>query len=66
MDLSKRMYIGGELVAGQGRIEVVNPATERPVGTVGAAGMDDAERALRSAKAAFPSWARTPIAERQE
>ena len=65
MELSKRMYIDGELVAGQGRIEVVNPATERPVGTVGSAGMDDVERALRSAKAAFPSWARTPIAERQ-
>ena len=45
--------------------EVFNPATETLVATVATAGLEDAERALQAAKAAFPGWAATPIAERQ-
>lgn len=66
MTYSKRLYLGGELVDGQGRIEVVNPANDRRIGTVAAAGLDDVKRALQAAQAAFPSWSRTSIAERQD
>ena len=65
MTLLRRMYLAGELVEGQGSIDVVNPATNLPVGTVAAAGLDDAARALAAAKEALPSWSRTSIAERQ-
>ena len=61
----KKMYIGGELVEGQARLDVVNPATEDCVATVAAAGLDDVDRALKAARAAAPGWAATPVAERQ-
>ncbi|WP_323764848.1 aldehyde dehydrogenase family protein [Marinovum sp.] len=65
MVLHKKMYIGGELVAGQSRLDVVNPATEERVATVAAAGFADVETALEAARAAAPGWAATPVAERQ-
>ncbi|WP_283644287.1 aldehyde dehydrogenase family protein [Marinovum algicola] len=61
----KKMYIGGELVEGQARLDVVNPATEDCVATVAAAGLDDVNKALKAARAAAPGWAATPVAERQ-
>ena len=61
----KKMYIGGELVEGQARLDVVNPATEDCVATVAAAGLDDVDKALKAARAAAPGWAATPVAERQ-
>lgn len=61
----KKMYVGGELVEGQTRLDVVNPATEETVATVAAAGMEDVEKALQAAKRAAPGWAATPVAERQ-
>lgn len=65
MVLHKKMYIGGELVEGQARLDIVNPATEGRVGTVAAAGLDDVAKALKSAQAAAPGWAATSVAERQ-
>lgn len=65
MTYSKKMYLGGALMDGQGKLEVFNPATEDLVGTVATAGADDVRSALEAAKAAFPSWSRTSIAERQ-
>lgn len=66
MTYSKKMYIAGELDEGHSRIEVINPATERVVGTVAAAGPEDVQRALQAAKSAFPGWSATSIAERQD
>lgn len=66
MSFSKNMYLDGELVEGHSRIDVINPATEKKVGSVAVAGMVDVERALQAAKAAFPGWAATSIAERQD
>lgn len=60
-----QMYIDGALTGGSGRKHVVNPATEEVIATVETAGMAEIERALHSAKAAFPAWAATPIADRQ-
>ena len=62
----KQMYLDGALVDGQGRLEVRNPATEEVVGTVTTAGLEDVQRALAAARDAFPGWASTPIAERQD
>ncbi|WP_424926808.1 NAD-dependent succinate-semialdehyde dehydrogenase [Amaricoccus tamworthensis] len=65
MNFPNRMYIDGALTAGQGTVEVINPASNECIVTVTAAGMDDVGRALRAAKAAAPGWAATPVAERQ-
>lgn len=65
MNYSKKMYIAGELVEGRAQIGVFNPANEQQVGTVAAAGMADAERALQAASTAFSHWSQTSIAERQ-
>jgi len=60
------MYIDGALTSGSGKLDVLNPATERVVATVATAGMADADRALQAAKDAFPGWATTPISARQD
>ena len=65
MEFPTQMYIDGALTDGTRTQEVYNPATETLVATVATAGLDDAERALQSAKAALPAWAATSISERQ-
>ena len=65
MNFPTQMYIDGTLTDGSATREVVNPAIETAVAAVAVAGMDDVERALQAAKAAFPIWAAAPIAERQ-
>ena len=65
MEFPTQMYIDGTLTGGASSLEVINPATETQVATVATAGLDDVERSLQAAKAAFPSWAATSITERQ-
>src|SRR5215203_4681735 len=61
-----KLYIGGEWVepAGDGSIEVVNPTTEAIVGRIPEGMADDADRAVRAARAAFDAWSQTPAEER--
>jgi aldehyde dehydrogenase (NAD+) len=53
-----QLYIGGEWVepAGEGSIEVVNPTTEEVIGRIPEGTAEDADRAVRAARAAFDSW----------
>jgi aldehyde dehydrogenase (NAD+) len=62
----EQLFIGGEWVrpSGSGRIDVVNPYTEQVIGSVPAGDASDAKRAIEAARAAFPSWSETPLAER--
>jgi acyl-CoA reductase-like NAD-dependent aldehyde dehydrogenase len=62
----ERIFIGGEWVepSGSERIEVVNATTEEAMGTIPACGAEDADRAVRAARAAFDGWSRTPREER--
>ncbi len=59
-------YINGEWVKpqGAGTIEVINPTTEEPCGSVPAGNAADVAAAVAAAKAAFPAWAATPSAQR--
>jgi aldehyde dehydrogenase (NAD+) len=59
-------FLDGEWVtANSGRtIDVYNPTTEELIGTVPANTAEDVDRAVRSAKAAFPAWSQTTDAER--
>jgi aminomuconate-semialdehyde/2-hydroxymuconate-6-semialdehyde dehydrogenase len=59
-------YIGGELVppASGAYLDNVEPATGAVYSRVPSSDAADVERAVGAARAAFPSWARTPVAER--
>jgi aldehyde dehydrogenase (NAD+) len=61
-----KLYIGGEWVepAGDGSIDVVNPTTEEVVGRIPEGTAEDADRAVRAARAAFDSWSQTAPEER--
>src|SRR5689334_16128982 len=60
------MLIGGEWrqAASHEEIEVVNPATEEPVGTVPRGDVADVELAVATAKRAFAEWSRTDTEQR--
>jgi acyl-CoA reductase-like NAD-dependent aldehyde dehydrogenase len=59
-----RLLIDGRLVEGAGTLDVINPATERVLTTAPRADRAQLEQAVAAAKAAFPSWAATPLRER--
>ena len=61
-----KLFIGGEWVepAGDGSIEVVNPTTEEVIGRVPEGTAEDADRAVKAARAAFDAWSQTPAEER--
>jgi acyl-CoA reductase-like NAD-dependent aldehyde dehydrogenase len=63
-----RFYIGGEWTApaGDGAIEVIDATTEEVMGRVPEGTPEDVDRAARAARAAFPGWSATPLAERVE
>jgi aldehyde dehydrogenase (NAD+) len=67
MTLSRdRIYLDGAWTASAGTqtIPVENPATEEILGHVPAGTAEDVDRAVAAARAAFPGWAETPMAER--
>lgn len=58
-------WIGGERVAGgEGRIDVVDPATGEVVAAVPAGTPADVDRAVTAAQAAFRDWSLVDVAER--
>ncbi|HMI90172.1 MAG TPA: aldehyde dehydrogenase family protein, partial [Polyangiales bacterium] len=61
-----KLFINGDWVtpAGKGSIDVINAGTEQVMGKIPEGVADDADRAVKAAKAAFPSWAATPAATR--
>ena len=61
------MLVNGERVPGKGApVEVVDPSTEEAFDEVSSATSEQVEEAVGAAKGAFPSWKRTPAAERGE
>src|SRR5262245_1485450 len=56
-----RLLIGGKLVEGAGILDVINPATGRILATAPRADRGQLEQGVAAAKAAFPSWAATPL-----
>ena len=65
MKLPTHSIIGNREVEGPRTITSVNPATEREIGTVSAIDAAGIELAVEAARTAFPSWAATPVSERQ-
>ncbi|WP_420341995.1 aldehyde dehydrogenase family protein [Paenirhodobacter sp.] len=66
MPVSEKFYINGAWVAplAASPIAVIDPATEQPYATISGGTAADVERAVSAARAAFPAWAATPVAER--
>ena len=62
----ERLYIGGswQNPHGSGTIEVLNPATEEPIGSVPEGTAADVARAVAAAREAFESWSQTPLQQR--
>ncbi|MDX5367336.1 MAG: aldehyde dehydrogenase family protein, partial [Alphaproteobacteria bacterium] len=61
-----KLLINGKLVDGAKSTPVLNPATEEPVALCPRASEAQLNEAVAAAKAAFPGWAATPIAERKK
>ncbi|RBY79905.1 aldehyde dehydrogenase family protein [Geodermatophilus sp. TF02-6] len=61
-----RLYVDGQWVAsaGEGTIDVLNPATEQVIARVAEGDPADVDRAVAAARAAFPAWSALPPAER--
>ena len=66
LQVRDRVFIGGEWVQPSGNepIEVINATTEEVMGTVPACSPEDADRAVRAAREAFPAWSQTSREER--
>jgi acyl-CoA reductase-like NAD-dependent aldehyde dehydrogenase len=60
-----KLVIGGSLVDGAQTMPVINPATEVSVADCPRADEGQLNAAVAAAKAAFPGWAATPIAQRR-
>jgi acyl-CoA reductase-like NAD-dependent aldehyde dehydrogenase len=59
------MTINGRAATAGNSFDVINPATEEVIATVGDANRDQLDEAVNAAVAAFPAWSRRPVAERQ-
>ncbi len=60
-------YINGSFVESEGgkRYEVINPTTEEACAAIMLGSQADVDKAVAAAKAAFPAFAATPLAERK-
>ena len=66
MKLATQFYINGQWVdpIEERQIDVINPATEQPVAKISMASLEDVNKAVAAAKAAFPSYSQTSREER--
>lgn len=61
-----KLLINGALVDGDAAMDVINPATEQVLAQAPRASLAQLNQAVAAAKAAFPAWSRTPIADRKK
>lgn len=61
-----KLFINGYWVAstGSARLDVISPSTEERIGSIPDGTAQDADAAVRAARAAFDGWSATPAAER--
>lgn len=62
----EKHFINGEWIASTGNetTEVINPATEEVIGTISLGTKEDLDKAVKAARAAFPSFSKTSRNER--
>jgi acyl-CoA reductase-like NAD-dependent aldehyde dehydrogenase len=61
-----RIFVDGDWIPSTGAdtMDVIHAATEEPIGRIPLGTSEDVDKAVAAAKAAFPSWSETPVAER--
>ena len=64
-DSDYTLTIGGEGVAGAATFDVLNPANETVIAQAPDASRQQLDQAVAAARAAFPAWSATPIADRR-
>lgn len=66
-DRAEQFFIDGEWVASGAtrHLDVINPADESVICKVALGSAEDLDRAVKAARAAFPAYAATSVAERQ-
>lgn len=66
MQVYDKLYIHGEWVAslGTGHIDVLSASTEEVMGRIPEGTVEDVDRAVRAARAAFDTWSTRPVEER--
>src|SRR5918912_1458007 len=66
MQVRDKIYIDGAWVPSTGAqtLSVINSSTEEVMGTIPEGTPEDVDKAVKAAKAAFPTWAATPREER--
>ncbi len=66
VSVREKLYVNGEWVepAGKGMLDVINSTTEEVMGRVPAGTLEDINRAVAAARAAFGSWSAASAAER--
>ena len=64
----EKIYIGGEWVrsTGSGVLEVINSTTEQVMGSIPEGTVEDVEKAVVAARAAFEGWSQTSLQERAD
>jgi acyl-CoA reductase-like NAD-dependent aldehyde dehydrogenase len=64
----EQLFIGGGWIDSEasGSIEVINPTTEEPLGSIPEGGAADVDRAVAAARDAFEGWSQTPRERRAE
>jgi acyl-CoA reductase-like NAD-dependent aldehyde dehydrogenase len=67
-DVREKLFIGGQWVdpSGSERLEVINPTTEEPIGSIPMGTREDVDRAVAAARDAFEVWSQTSREERAE
>lgn len=66
MSNQQKFYIDGQWVdpVGKETLDVINPATEEPIGTIAMGTKEDVNKAVAAAKKAFETFSKTTIEER--
>src|SRR5271166_5615338 len=64
----EKIYIGGEWVrsTGSGVLDVINSTTEQVMGSIPEGTVEDVEKAVVAARAAFEGWSQTSVQERSD
>ena len=67
-DVREKLFIGGQWVdpSGSERLDVINPTTEEPMGSIPMGTSGDVDRAVGAARDAFEVWSQTSREQRAE
>lgn len=60
----QQAYLNGEFISSENTFEIINPSTNKSIGTLPNLTVEDCKKAIESAHEAWLSWKNTPVGER--